>query len=158
MQSKLKLRRAVIATILLIITAYITVNIKNTIDSKDPEKSLPIISVSVGYNPPYVVRAGYTWKFGNKTVMSPYVDVSDAALMVTDAYPETNIVILLTAPEKAVRLYESPVQAEPEFRQISEWVTPKDEGKYYYRVEADFEDGNILYYFEIEVKKENLQS
>ncbi|MBQ5326839.1 MAG: hypothetical protein J6K80_06515, partial [Oscillospiraceae bacterium] len=76
MQTKRKIKRYALALVLLVLSAYATVFIKDTVESMNPEKSLPIISVSVGYNPPYVVRAGYTWSFGSKTVRSPYVSAT----------------------------------------------------------------------------------
>ena len=86
----------------MILAAYGAIFIKDSIDAKNPEKSLPIISVSTGYTPPYVVRAGYTWNFGFKTVRSPYLSAGDVPMMVTDCRPGETVVINFSAVKNSV--------------------------------------------------------
>ena len=158
MQFKRKLKRYAIALVMLIAAAFAKIFIKDTVDSMNPETSLPIINVSVGYNPPYVVRAGYTWRFGLKTVRSPYVPATDAALMVTDCSPGENIVINFSAPFEFVSLYQTDGLATEDFKPLYTWTTPVEEGIYVYKIEAYFEDGDISYYFAVQVKEDNLMS
>ena len=158
MQLKRKIKRYVLALIMLVLAAYATVFIKDTVESMNPERSLPIITVSVGYNPPYVVRAGYTWSFGSKTVRSPYVPATDTPLMVTDCSPGENIDINFSAPFEFISLYQTTGLANEDFKPIYAWNTPKEEGIYVYKIEAYFGKGDISYYFAVQVKEDNLMS
>ena len=105
MQFKRKLKKYIISLLCMILAAYGAIFIKDSIDAKNPEKSLPIISVSTGYTPPYVVRAGYAWNFGFKTIRSPYLSAGDVPMMITDCRPEETIVITFSAPYEFVDLY-----------------------------------------------------
>lgn len=156
MQTKRKIKRYILALVMLVIAAYTTIFIKDTVDALNPEKSLPVINVSVGYNPPYVVRAGYTWQYGLKTVRSPYVSAIDTALMTTDCLPNSNIVINFSAPYEYVTVYQADGLANDEFTKLYNLVTPAEEGIYVYKIEAKFEKGDILYYFAVQVKETNL--
>ncbi len=158
MQYKRKIKKYLFALVMLIASAFATVFIKDTVDSLNPEKSLPEISVSVGYNPPYVVRAGYTWRFGFKTVRSPYVPATDAPMTITECHPGEVIVINFSEPEEYVNLYQATGVANEEFTQMYNWTTPMEEGIYVYHVNANFEKGDISYYFTIQVKKANVMS
>ncbi|MBR5521506.1 MAG: hypothetical protein IKU54_05860 [Oscillospiraceae bacterium] len=158
MQTKRKIKRYVIALVMLVLSAYTAIFIKDTVDSMTPENSLPIMSVTIGYNPPYVVRAGYTWSFGTKTVRSPYVSATDAALMVTDCSPGENIVINFSAPYQFISLYQANGLASEEFKPIYNYTTPAEEGIYVYKIEAYFDKGDISYYFAVQVKHNNLMS
>ena len=158
MQFKRKLKRYIIALVLLVLSAYTTVFIKNYVESLNPEKTLPTITVSVGYNQPAVQRTGYTWKFGPgiSPVLSPYIAAEDVPLMVTDCYPNENIVINFSAPYEYINVYQTEGLANNDFQQLYTWVTPREEGIYVYKVEAYFDKGDMLYYFAVQVKNNNL--
>ena len=158
MQFKRKVKRYLLAVVLLVLSAYVTIFIKNYVDSMNPEKTLPAISVSVGYTQPVVQRAGYTWKFGPgiSPVLSPYISAEDVPLMVTDCYPNENIVINFSAPCDYIILNQTQGLANNDFRQLYTWVTPAEESIYVYKIEANFEKGDILYYFAVQVKNNNL--
>ena len=156
MQVKRKIRKYVMALVLLVVAAFASVVIKDTVDSLNPENSLPIINVNVGYNPPYVVRAGYTWQFGLKTVRSPYVSAADVPLMVTDCSPGENIVINFSAPFEYINLYQSEGLAGEDFTALYTWTTPTKEGIYVYKIEAFFEKGDSSYFFAVQVKENNI--
>ena len=158
MQFKRKLKRYLFALVMLVLSAYTTIFIKNSVDSMNPEKTLPGISVSIGYTQPAVVRAGYTWKFGPgiEPKLSPYVSSVDAGLMVTDCFPGEIIVVNFTHTPELVTLYEAQGLANDEFRQMYALTTPTEEGVYVYKIDAQFEQGDILYYFAVEVKKDNI--
>ena len=156
MQFKRKLKKYLLALVLLILSAFVTVVIKDTVDSVNPEKSLPTINVNVGYTPPYVVRAGYTWQFGLKTVRSPYVSGTDVPLMVTDCSPGENIVINFSAPFEFINLYQAKGMANEDYTALYNWTTPTEEGIYVYKIEAFFEKGNMAYFFAVQVKENNL--
>ncbi|MEG1862287.1 MAG: hypothetical protein RR198_01640 [Oscillospiraceae bacterium] len=151
-----KIKRYILAFVLLCVSAVITVFIKDTVDSLNPEQSLPIASFSVGYTVPYVVRAGYTWSFGTKTVRSPYVPASDAPLVSYDCDPQTPINVNFSAPYESVAIYQSVGALSDEFVPMGENPqTPAEEGMYIYKVEAKFNRGDIMYYFLLQVKKSN---
>ena len=155
------LRRYVIAFVLLLFAGYISVVIKDTIDSKNPEVSLPIINVTTGYSTiPNVPRAGYEWNFRTKSVMAPYVSILDIPLIAYDAMPDTPVLIGFTMPHKELNIYEGKgmmvngrVVTSEIFRAKSNTlVTPSEEGIYVYKVVARFEQGTIVHYFALEVE------
>lgn len=155
-QYKRKFKRYIIAVIALVLCTYGTIFIKDAIDSRNPERSLPIIDISTGYRQPYVVRAGYVWKFGHKTVRSPYVSASDAPLTTIEpCNPEENIVINFSAPYEYINVEMAEGLANDDFKKVFNLTTPSKDGIYVYKIDAQFEKGNIRYYFAIEVKSNN---
>lgn len=157
MQYKRKFKKYFIAFIMLIICTFTTIFIKNTVDSTNPENSLPLISVSAGYTKPYVVRAGYTWNFGHKTICSPYVSSVDAPLTVVEpCTPGENIVINFSAPYEYINVEIANGLANDNFEKVYNLTTPEEEGVYVYKITAQFDKGDILYYFATEVKNVNL--
>lgn len=157
MQYKRKLKRYILAAVMLVLATYATLFIKDTVDAMNPEKSLPIISVSIGYNPPAVVRAGYTWNFGLKTVRAPYLSAADVPLMTTDCYPGEHIAVDFSAPYDFITLYMTEGLANDDFRQVYNMQTPMEEGVYVFKLVANFKEGDIVYYFAVNVKTQNLQ-
>lgn len=159
MQFKRKLKKYIISLLCMILAAYGAIFIKDSIDAKNPEKSLPIISVSTGYTPPYVVRAGYAWNFGFKTIRSPYLSAGDVPMMITDCRPGETIVITFSAPYEFVDLYMAPQRealSENKFDVQYTWTTPAEEGVYIYKIDAHFTNGEMIYYFAVQVKTANL--
>ena len=77
-------------------------------------------------------------------------------LMVTDCSPNENIVINFSAPYEYLNVYQTEGLANNDFKQIYSLVTPAEEGVYVYKVEANFEKGDMLYYFAVQVKNANL--
>ena len=158
---KTKLRRYLIAAVMLIISGFITVSIKDNIDARNPEVSLPVINVTTGYTAiPNVPRAGYEWSFGRKTVRSPYVSSMDVPMRVYEAMPNTPILIGFTIPHTQITLYESPgvmydgkvMASDDSFieRRYS-MNTPAKECIYVYKVVAQFERGTIVHYFALNI-------
>ena len=155
-----KIRRYVIACIMIILSGFVTVGIKDSIDARNPEVSLPIINVTTGYTSiPESPRAGYEWTFGKKTVRAPYVSSIDVPLIAYEALPNVPILIGFTTPHTQLTLYETEgtmydgrVVAAGDFveRRFS-MNTPAKEGIYVYKVEAQFERGTIVHYFALDV-------
>lgn len=154
---KLKLRRYLLAVVMLVVAGYISVFIKDTLDSKNPEVSLPIISVTTGYtNIPNVPRAGYEWKFTTKTVKSPYVSSMEVPLTVYEAMPDMPILINFSMPCQQITLYESTSESPEEFVEKRYGMnTPLQDGVYTYKVVAKFDKGTIVHYFALNVKQPN---
>ncbi len=155
-----KIRRYIFAVIMFIIAGYITVFIKDTIDAKNPEVSLPIIEVTSGYTAvPYVPRAGYDWNFGLKSVAAPFLSSIDVPLIAYDALPNTPILVSFTSPAEQITIYqgvgntyEGKVFAS-EFEEMRYGTnTPAEEGVYVYKVDAKFSRGTIVHYFALNVK------
>lgn len=154
-------RRYVVAVIMLVLSGYITMFIKDSIDAQNPDISLPIINITIGYTQiPNSPRAGYEWTFGSKTIRSPYVSSIDVPL--GNAYrvtPDTPILIGFTTPHTQLTLYESEgvmydgrvIAAEPFVEKKYNNKTPKTEGIYVYKVVTKFDRGNIVHYFAVDV-------
>ncbi|MBQ9845177.1 MAG: hypothetical protein IJO54_03745 [Oscillospiraceae bacterium] len=155
-----KIRRYAVAFVLLILSGYLSVFIKDTIDSRNPDVSLPAISVTTGYSPiPSVPRAGYEWNYRTKSVMSPYVSSFDVPLIAYDALLDTPIIVEFSVPHKQITLYESKgvlingrVVSSEEFEEKRySNNTPNEKGIYVYKVVAQFEQGTIVHYFALDV-------
>lgn len=153
MRFRKKFKRYFIAFIMLILSAYMATVIKNEVDAANPEYSLPIIHVEADGREPYVVRAGYTWNFGSKRVMSPYVSAADVPLVGLECAPEAEIHITFSAPVKDIVLYRGNGWEDDDFVPISDWRAPRQEGLTIYRLSADFDRGDITYFFALQVKK-----
>ncbi len=150
---KRKFKRYFIAFILLILSAVGAMIIKDEVDAANPEYSLPIIHVDAEGKETYVVRAGYTWKFGRKKALSPYVSASDVPLVATECAPGSVITITFTAPVQSIILYQGDGWEDDDFTPIADWRTPEQEGLYLYRLNAEFAKGDIVYYFAMQVKE-----
>lgn len=152
---KRKFRRYFIAVIMLVIAGYISVFIKDSIDAKNPEASLPVISVTTGYTVlPNVPRAGYEWNYTTKTVKSPFVSSIDVPLIAYEVMPDMPILIQFSTQEKNITLYESKISSPEEFTEKRyNMSTPTEEGEYIYKVVAQFEQGTIVHYFALNVKQ-----
>lgn len=155
---KRQLRRYVIATILLIISGYISVFIKDSIDAKNPEVSLPVISVTTGYTViPSAPRAGYEWSYTTKTVKSPFVSSMDVPLIAYEVSPDMPILIEFSTQAQSITLYESKLSAPEDFTEKRYGMTtPVEEGEYIYKVVAQFEQGTIVHYFALNVKQSHI--
>jgi len=154
------IRRYAIAFVLLILAGYSSGFIKDTIDSNNPEVSLPIINVTTGYSPiPSVPRAVYEWNYRTKSMMSPYVSSIDIPLIAYDALIDVPILIGFSVPHNQLTLYESEgvlingrVVASGEFQEKRySSNTPNKEGIYVYKVVAQFDQGTIMHYFALDV-------
>ena len=154
------MRRYAIAFVMLIVAGYLSVVIKDTIDSRNPEVSLPAVTVSAGYAAiPNVPRAGYEWSFRTKDIMAPYVSSIDVPLVAYDSLPDTPIVIDFSIPYKQISLYESEgvlingrVVANGEFKEKKySNNTPNEDGIYVYKMVARFEQGTIVHFFALDV-------
>lgn len=155
-QNKRKIKKYIFAAIMLIAVAYITVFIKDTLDAKNPEKSLPLIDVSVGYTKPTVARAGYEWHFGSKTVRSPFVSPPDVPMDIFEAMPGMPIVVNFSVDPIQVFIYQGVGISATEFSEkIINVSTPQEEGIYVYKIVANFAKGDIVYYFALDVKKQH---
>ncbi|MEG0091506.1 MAG: hypothetical protein RR846_07245 [Oscillospiraceae bacterium] len=155
-----QIKRYIIAVILLVLSGYITIVIKDTLDSRNPDKSLPIISVTTGYTSvPDSPRAGYEWKFGRKVVRSPFLSPPDVPLIAYDALPETPILINFSLPAQQIFVYQGEGLLTTEFTELRLNVaTPQKEGVYVYKVVAQFARGTIVHYFALDVKRPHMIS
>ena len=148
---------------MLILSGFITVAIKDSIDAKNPEVSLPVINVTTGYTyipDVNVPRAGYEWKFGAKTVRAPYVSSIDVPLIAYEAQPGAPIRIGFTIPHTQLTLYECPgVMYDGKVMAVDDAFverrystdTPTEEGIYVYKVVAQFDRGTIVHYFALNI-------
>ena len=156
-----KIRRYALAFVLLMLAGYMSVFIKDTIDSRNPDVSLPIISVTAGYSHiPSAPRAGYEWNYRTHSVMAPYVSSIDIPLIAYEAMIDLPILVEFSAPYYSRVLYESEgmlingrVVAYVDFEEKRySSNTPNKEGIYVYKVVAQFDQGTLMHYFALDVK------
>lgn len=157
---KRKIRRYIFAVIMLFVAGYMSIFIKDTIDARNPEVSLPIIEVISGYTAvPTAPRAGYEWEFGVKSVQSPFLSSIDVPIIAYDALPDTPILVRFSSPAEKITIYqgvgntyEGKVFAS-EFEEMRYGInTPSTEGVFVYKVVAQFSRGKIVHYFALNVK------
>ncbi len=154
-QNKRKFKRYFLAIIMLILSVYTTLFIKDTVDSLHPEESLPLINVSVGYTNPQVKRTGYTWQFGAREIRSPFLHPPDVTLISLEAPTDTPIVINFSSDYEVLNVSYAEEQTALSSQNYSPFIgipkTPTQEGVYIYKIDVKFEDGNVLYYFALDV-------
>lgn len=163
------IRRYILAFVLIVLAGYISVVIKDSIDSNNPELSLPVINVTAGYSPipdvaKNVPRAGYEWHYRTKSVMSPYVSSMDTPLIAYDALIDVPILIGFSVPHNQLTLYESEGvlingRAVPSGEFVEKKYsnnTPNNEGIYVYKVVAQFDQGTVVHYFALDVSATRL--
>ncbi len=154
-QTKRKFRRYFLAIIMLIISVYATIFIKDTLDSLNPDESLPLINVTVGYTNPQVKRTGYTWQFGARDVRAPFLHPPDVALISLEAPTNTPILIGFSTEYEVLNVSYADEQTALSSGEYTSIIgipqTPNEEGVYIYQIDVTFEDGNVLYYFAIDV-------
>lgn len=155
-----KIRRYILAAVFLVVAGYISVFIKDSIDAKNPEVSLPVITVTTGYTViPSAPRAGYEWAYTTKTVKSPFVSSIDVPLIAYEVAPDMPILIEFSTQAKSITLYESKASAPEQFTEKRYgMMTPLEEGEYIYKVIAQFDQGTIMHYFALNVKQTHIIS
>ena len=149
-QYKRKIKRYIIAFVFLILSAFTTMVIKDTMDSIYPEDALPLINTSIGYDLVNVSRAGYSWEFGLKSVLSPYLAPPDVPMVINSVLVDTEIAINFTTPHNYIIVSCGKGLVPDEFVEVyPPYTTPSEEDIFVYKVEAFFDKGDITYYFTV---------
>ncbi|MDD3429950.1 MAG: hypothetical protein PHG02_08110 [Oscillospiraceae bacterium] len=144
------------ACILLIaLAAGCTVLIKDTLDARSPENSLPIINVQCGYDLQNVQRAGFTWNFITaKNKVWPSEEPPGLPLVISTVQPSSPIVISFSDESglESVKVSRSEGVGAAEYVvQTGDLRSPTTEGVYTYRIDAKFKKGEITYFFRVDV-------
>ena len=156
------LLRLVLGIVLITFAALGSLLLKETLDSRDPENNLPILTVTCGYATPltsgsntpetFIKRAGYEWNFLTRVVKSQTLPPTEFPLYPVTVMPDTPIVINFSAPYETLKVSRSSGQYDPNFQPIAgDVITPSAPGTYCYCIEAGFKRGSIIYYFVAEV-------
>ncbi|MEG0167809.1 MAG: hypothetical protein RSD01_04360 [Ruthenibacterium sp.] len=161
---KLLIRKILLGMVLIAIAAGITVFIKESLDTQDPESALPIIRVE--YNgiemPPAVIyRAGYEWSFFTTMErQAPTLAQEDLPITPYDMQPDAAIKISFSKTPSTLRVWRANGRYSTDFTELasedkSTFTTPHDAGVYLYKVKAEWgRRGFIQYYFAVDVKKQ----
>lgn len=155
-------RRLAIGVFLIAVSALFSLLLKETLDSRDPENNLPILTVSCGYattitsgsNTPetFIKRAGYEWNFLTRVVKSGTLPPTEYALYPITVMANTPIVINFSMPYETLQVSRSNGQYDPNFEFVTDDLrTPMEPGDYCYCIEAGFSRGSIIYYFVVRV-------
>ncbi|MEG1932951.1 MAG: hypothetical protein RR075_07550, partial [Pygmaiobacter sp.] len=88
-QPKRLLIKVILAVLLILCAAMMSVVVKERIDSTDPDHTLPLIDVSVGYTKLVVPRAHYEWNYLTCKKYGPALspENADLPLSVLDVMP-----------------------------------------------------------------------
>lgn len=156
-------RKLLIGAVLILVSAGITMLIKESLDTKDPESSLPIISITCGevdIPPDAVYRAGYEWSFFATMARrdAPSVLPEDLPISPFPVYAGEPMQITFTTTPSEIRVWRAEGRYGTEFLEVSGeekgmFATPTTPGIYMFRVLADWGGrGNIQYYFSLDVQ------
>lgn len=156
------LRKVLLGAVLIALSVCVTIFIKETLDTKDPEAALPIITLLCNETPvppESVYRAGYTWSFFTTVEdwQAPSMAPEDLPIKPVDIAANTPIVISFSSEPSALRIWRAEGMYSSDFLELSgdvpgEFLAPATAGQYMYRVNADWGSrGNIQYYFALSV-------
>ncbi|MEG0804213.1 MAG: hypothetical protein RSF90_04575, partial [Pygmaiobacter sp.] len=99
-QPKRLLIKVTLAVLLILCAAMMSVVVKERIDSTDPDHTLPLIDVSVGYTKLVVPRAHYEWNYLTCKKYGPALspENADLPLSVLDVMPGAPLVVTMSDP------------------------------------------------------------
>lgn len=159
-QPKRVMARVVLALVLILLSAVGSVLVKERIDSTDPDNSLPLIDVSVGYTKLVVPRANFEWNYITRTVYGPALspESNDLQLTVLDVMPGAPMVITMSDPAYLGLKVSRADGIGQDYYEIagSEILTPTLPGVYIYKIEVGYKKGSLLYYTAIRVPENNM--
>ncbi|WP_367924423.1 hypothetical protein [uncultured Ruthenibacterium sp.] len=163
--SRIALRKLLIGAILLVIAAAITMFIKESLDTQDPESALPILSIE--YNgtqiPPsqegFLYRAGYEWNFFTTVERrAPQLAENDLPLVPLDVSSQAELKLLFSKEPSGLKVLRASGTSSTEFLELTDasdgtFNTPATPGTYVYKILAEWGNrGYIQYYFSLQVR------
>lgn len=155
------IRKLIIGLFLVVAATGITVFIKETLDTKDPESALPIISIVYeGAEMQGVYRAGYTWSFFTtiEDRQAPSLAPEDLPLTPTPVLPGRTMEIKFSNTPSELRVWRATGRYSSDYVELtsdtpSVITTPSAPGVYVYRLKADWgARGTIQYFFALDVQ------
>ncbi len=163
--SRIALRKLVVGAVLLLVAAAITMFIKESLDTQNPESALPILTVE--YNgaavPPnqegFLYRAGYEWSFFTTVERrAPQLAENDLPLIPLDVSPQAEMKLLFSKEPSSLKVLRASGTGSTEFLELTDasdgtFNTPASSGVYVYKVLAEWSTrGYIQYYFSLQVR------
>ena len=157
---KIFFKKLLLGIVLLVAAALVSLLIKEALDTQDPETALPIIDVRCdGASVPDIYRAAYQWNFFLTTEKrdTQRVAVADMPFVARDAQPGQPINITFSKTPENLRVWRAEGRSGLNFTELSgvqngSFLTPSSPGVYVYKVYGEWNRGNVLYYFAVEVK------
>lgn len=154
-QPKRVVQRVLLALLLISLAAVASVLVKERIDSTDPDNSLPLIDVSVGYTKLVVPRANFEWNYITRTAYGPALspESGDLQLSILDVMPGAPLVITMSDPGYISMKVSRADGLGSEYYEVagSEILTPTIPGVYIYKIEVGYKKGSLLYYTAVRI-------
>lgn len=160
---KVFFRKLIIGAVLLALATGMTVLLKESLDTQDPESALPIITVLYGDEElvpdKEVRRAGWEWNFFLTREKTPMLSVEDVPLTPVDVLPGAQMRIQFTKQPTDLRVMRASSDKPMEYLELSNvdggvFSTPTTPGLYYFKVRAEWSGrGFIQYYFALQVRE-----
>ena len=159
---KVLVQKILLGILLIALAAGVTVFIKESLDTQDPESALPLITVAYNdgeMSAQNVFRAGYTWSFFTTVEVwqAPSIAAEDLPITPVDIQPSTPIKVMFSSTPSELRIWRAEGRYSSDFLEIScdnpgEFTAPATPGTYLYRIKADWGSrGDIQYYFALTV-------
>ncbi|MEG1104867.1 MAG: hypothetical protein RSD78_08495 [Oscillospiraceae bacterium] len=156
------IRKVCLGAVLISLAVCVTLLIKESLDTKDPQSALPSIDVIYNGNSlpeTSVFRAGYSWNFLTTIEDFPAMAPEDIPLYPVDVLPQIQMEIKFSKPPKELKISRADGRYSQDFIEIAtdvtgEMLSPSVPGVYVYKVEASWGiRGSILYYFALQTKQ-----
>lgn len=154
------LKKLLLGAVLITLSACLTMLIKESLDTQDPEAALPILTVTCGDVPINdVYRAGYAWSFfATVERRTPQLLEEDLPLVPVDVNPQTEVRLNFSSPPSELQVQRAQGLGSGEYLQMvsdnpSVFRAPSAPGVYVYKVIATWSRrGYIQYYFALQVR------
>lgn len=155
------IRKILLGAVLIALSAVATMFIKESLDTQDPESSLPLMAVEYNGMPiTDVYRAGYEWSFFTTVERrTPQLSESDIPLVPVDVTPSAPLRIKFSKEPSTLKITRASGRYSTDFLELTDvrdgaFKTPTVPGVYVYKVYAEWKArGYIQYYFALQVKE-----
>ncbi len=156
------IRKIVLATVLILLCAAVTVVLKETLDTQDPEAALPIITITYEGTPileQNIYRAGYDWSFFTTVErwQAPSLVPEDLPIVPQEVAGGSLFEITFTSTPSELLLYRASGRYSTDFSLVETeedgvFTAPLEPGVYLYKINASWGTrGDIQYYFALSV-------
>ncbi len=156
------IKKIFVATILILLSAVLTIFIKEALDTRDPESALPIITITQDGIPlleQNVYRAGYDWSFFTTVErwQAPSLVPEDLPIIPQEILPGAKFEISFSSTPTEIAIWRATGRYSTDFSVIEtqnegNFIAPLTTGEYLYRVEASWGTrGSIQYFFALSV-------
>ncbi len=156
------IRKFLLGAFLIAVCAGMTFIIKESLDTRDPETALPIITITYNdavFPQQNIYRAGYTWSFITTVEkwQAPSLLPEDLPIVPENVLADMPVEITFSQTPQTLQIYRATGRYSTDFLEISteadgEFYTPTTQGEYLYKVVAGWGSrGEIQYYFAMSV-------